>query len=323
MNKVTGLVAVAVAAAGCGAGDDLGAPRLKSWSEQAVVRPLKLAFDLDNKPLALLYADWRQKITRLAPDGWRQIVGTDTFNVLDVGTDADGAVLLTVAETPGTRVMTLHQGDSIDQIGGRINTSLASEPFQSTTGTRYVATSDGGRRLPKGQTSWAVAPVIKQITRDAEGSIYGMTAAGLVHMNPSKADLLETVLPCAKFPVDCQTMTVGGIDGENNVYFTAPTHAHLWVLKPGATDLEVETIAGVDVLGSVRAAPGFVALEAIATDDDARHSFLYVRLTGEERFRMVDLAAHPTLDNPLLAVDRVGTMWVADGNWLGTIDLRD
>jgi hypothetical protein len=78
------------------------------------------------------------------------------------------------------------------------------------------------------------------------------------------------------------------------------------------------------MLGAVRAAPGFIAVEAIAVDsDEVEHSFLYVRATGEQEFRMVDLAAHPTLEGPLLAVDRVGTMYIADGNWLGTIDLRD
>lgn len=319
------VIAVAVAAgcglaAGCG-GDDRTAPRLETTAS-AVVQPLAVVFDSDNRPLAQLYADTRKRLTRLEATGWQTIPGTENMDVLDLGYAADGSVIFTYDdERPGSALLQLGLGDDLLQVGNRIQPAGATVPFQSPAGSLYVSTVDGGRRLVRGAATWAIARTLTQVVRGSTGTVFGMSAEGVIRMDSRSDETMTVVLPCSAFPAGCVGVTFAGVDGDERMYFAVAGEPALYVLEPGASELSTLALAGVTVLGAVRAAPELIALEAIVVDGDAQHRYLYTRGVGDDRFALVDLAAHPVLAGPQLTVDRAGTIHVADGNWFGTIEL--
>lgn len=319
MLSVIGVSVVGIIVAGCG--DNLGAPRLVTRATP-VVPPQELVFDADNQPIALLHADIRRRIARLEPDGFQTIPGTELLDVHGLGTDRDGTPLFTVtgADPGSSALVQLRPDHTFVQLGGRIASASAVQPLESQAGTRFVLTVDGGRRLPAGAQRWEFAPTLSQLTRGPGGEIYAMGTQGVVRVAGGD-DVVTVLLPCAEFPVSCSRMTFAGVDRDERLYFVVGGQPELFVLDPGASELRTLTLPGVHELGAARAAPDFVAVEAVVvTEDGARHSTLFTRGLGDRRFRQVDQTARPELAAPVLAVDREGTMYVADGDWLGTIE---
>jgi hypothetical protein len=317
-----GLALVILVGTGCGLGDDLGAPKLVRRASN-LVPVADLAFDAENRPLGLLDADHRRRLTRLGPGGWEVLASAETFNVLDLGAASDGTLLVTIGNlAPGSGVFQLAPDDELVQIGKRISTAVSFDPFQAPWGDMFVSTVDGGRRLSHGSEDWVIAKAFAQVltTRDA---VYGMSSSGLERLGIEDRDRMGTVLvPCAKFPAGCASVKFDGRDASGRMYFHVDGAPELWVLEAGADELDPLTIPGANALGSVLASPQFVVIEAIADGGDERHSALYLLPSGSDELVLVDLRARPTLDRPVLAIDHRDTVYVAHGDWLGTIEVE-
>ena len=315
------VIAVAIVAGGCG-GDDLAAPRLVTLVDE-VVPSLKIEFDVYNRPMALLYADVRRRLTRLGPGGWQTIAGTESGDVRDLGYAADGTLLITFDDArPGSVLFSLGIDDELLPLGQRIQPAAATNPFQSPSGSIFVSTSDGGRRLPRGGQTWGIARTLTQVVHGSDGTVFGLAPEGVVRMTSRTDDTMEVILPCSGFPAGrCTDVTLAGRDREDRLYFSATANPALLVLEPGASELHALVIAGVEQLGAVRAGPDVVVVEAIVGEGDERQRFLYARRRGADRFELVDLAPHRVLVAPQLSVDREGTVLVADEAWLGTIEM--
>lgn len=301
---------------GCTPGDNLGAPKLVERTRN-LVPVSQLVFDVANQPLGLLATDYGKRLARLGDGGWQMLDTAKSYHVLDVGEAADGTLLATVGDlSPGSGVFALGDGDELRQRGGRLTTALIFGPYESPTGDLYVSSVDGGRRLARGSEDWGIAKALAQVVRTPD-AIYGLSSAGLERVDVDDPDGVGTVVvPCAALPGPCSAVHFDGRDGDGRLYFHADGAPALWVLEPGADAPTPRVIAGAHELGTVRATPDYVVVETLADE----HAFLYVLRDGA--FTLVDKAADPELTHPVVAVDREGTVFLAHGDWLGTLQLE-
>ena len=309
--------------AGCGTGDDLGAPRLVERASN-LVPVTKLAFDADNRPLGLLDADHRRRLARLTADGWVPIESTENYNVLDFTAADDGTVLAAVGNlSPGSGVFRFMPDDQVVQQGNRLTTTVLIDPYQSPSGDLYVSSADGGRRLSHGAQDWGIAKALAQVVH-TDDAIYGLSSTGLERLVGVLADddTTTVMLPCSALPVACSVIHFDGRDGAGRTFFHADDAPELWILDDGASELFPLAIPGTQALGSVLATPRFVVVEVIVETEDRRDSVLYILPSGGDTFTLVDTRAHTALERPVLAVDHDGTVFAAHADWLGTIELE-
>lgn len=239
------------------------------------------------------------------------------FQLRSFGTDRDGAPLAVhrmevgTPTTNPTEVWRIEPDGAASRLGGPVP-ARGERVLQSISGTRFLFGS-GTWLLRPGSTTWTMAPLnLGPFARASDGRIYANTEQGIVRFEDDDTSTLHAA--CERTRTSCAS-TRFGVDRGGRLYLAAGASLHIYdpsqdlfeeVPMPGGLNISQVAVTDERVLIAATSATVPTAVLALvpgSTDLVPVH------------FRNDD----PERSNFQLAIDPAGTVYAAEGNWLGRL----
>jgi hypothetical protein len=316
MTRLPGISIFLCAACG-GGGSGLG---FETVARLPLPQDYALGFEADGSVLF-------SKIGQLDPvfllEGteWTSHVPELRFQLRSFGSDMDGAPLVVhrmefqTPTTNPTEVWRIEPDGTAARLGAPAPV-LGEQAMQNVSGTRFLFGTSTWVLRP-GTTTWMPYTMsLRDPVRASDGRLYVRGPQGIVRLESDDSVTLRA--PCARTMISCAGAARFGVDRDGRLYLPAGPRLHIFdpdqdlleeVPLPAGLDVDHVAATGERVL--VQATPAFqpaAATQVFALVPDSTE-LVPVRFGNDD----------PERSNFQLAIDPAGTIYAAEGDWLGRL----